>query len=333
MKVSVAICTYNGEKYIAQQIKSILEQTCRVNEIIISDDGSTDNTLSVAEEMLRGQSVDYVVLKNKPAKGVAANFLSALKHAAGDYIFTCDQDDVWFPDKVEKFMQAVSQQPADLYFSDGMLVDGECRPLGTNLWEANGIAYSALAERPLFHTVIKNPVVTGAAMLVSKELVARISRIPENWLHDEWLSVFAALSDRAVAVNTPTFCYRQHGRNVVGAKKKTLLDRIQIWLKGFENLHAFHLLRQKKCNDIMTIAEGSRYEALVRDAMLFWSELAALPEMGRWKGLCRITGFLRKGWYTRFYSSYRSYIRDVLFVLFAPRHGRKKTSNDGVSAK
>lgn len=323
MRISVALCTYNGETYIAQQIQSILDQTHPVDEIIISDDGSKDNTLSVAESLLKTASVDYKIQRNVPAKGVADNFLSAIKLTTGDYIFTCDQDDVWLPDKVACFVDWAQKNPGELYFSDGHLVDGNCTSLGVGLWQANGIAYDAICANALMHTVIKRPIVTGAAMMISRQLVNRVDQVPVGWLHDEWFAIIAALANGAVPIPEKTFYYRQHGRNVVGAKKKNLMDRTYIWLKGFEDLHILHQQRWKKCKDVAKAAESTAYASLAATAVSFWEDLVSLKHCGRIRGLGMITDYLRKGYYSAFFSSYRSYIRDALFVLFAPKCAKK----------
>ena len=319
MRISVALCTYNGEKYIAEQLQSILGQTHPVQEIIVSDDGSSDNTLAIAEEILAGAPVDYKIQRNIPAKGVANNFLSALRQTTGDYVFTCDQDDIWLPEKVSVFMEYARKTPAELYFSDGILVDGNAQPLGSDLWQANGIRYEDLCAQPLMHTVVKHAVVTGAAMMVTKNLIAAVENIPEKWLHDEWFAIVAAVQDRAVAIPEKTFLYRQHGKNVVGANKKSLADRYRIWRKGFDDLHQYHQLRYQKCCDVAHAAKNSQYEELTQEACRFWKTLAALPEHGRWYGLRAATNALRCGQYNRFYSSYRSYIRDAVFVLLAEK--------------
>jgi glycosyltransferase involved in cell wall biosynthesis len=312
MKFSVAMCTYNGEKYVEQQLMSILQQSLPVDEIIICDDSSKDHTVAIADRILKEHSIPYRIVVNTPALGVSNNFLKALKLTTGDYVFTCDQDDVWYEDKVQIFADAIAQSGKDLYFSDGILVDGECNPLGSTLWQALTIT-GELADCPcLFHRLLNHPMVTGAAMAVSRKLIDRVSAIPENWLHDEWFSIVAALKDSATPILRPTFFYRQHGHNVVGAKKRNLFQKIDFWLqliKKLKPLRQEHF--QKKCA-ILEIAAGTPYEQRAKDARDFWGALHQMADANFFTKLRTIFRMNRMGYYDMFYTGKRGLLRDIL---------------------
>jgi len=312
MRFSVALCTYNGAAYIQEQLNSILRQTVPVSEIIICDDNSRDGTAEIAERILGNAGISYQILINDPPLGVAENFLKAMKHTTGDYVFTCDQDDIWHENKVEIFRDAVQQSRKALYFSDGVLVDGDAKPLGSTLWEAYGVNSELTAGKPIMHILIRHPVVTGAAMVVSRQLIDQISYVPRGYLHDEWFAMAAAVQDSIMPVLQTTFDYRQHGTNVVGAKRLSLAERTQKWLSKIGKMREFRLERLKKITAVLKLAEHTPYEAHVREAVSFWEAMTELSEFGLFKGSLRIFEMYTAGKYRRFYTGFRGAVRDML---------------------
>ena len=315
MTFSVALCTCNGAAYIQEQLDSILRQTVPVSEIIICDDNSRDGTVGIAEKILARSGVEYRIFVNKPALGVANNFLKALKHTTGDYVFTCDQDDIWHEDKVKIFRDGVRQSGKALYFSDGVLVDGDVKPLGSTLWEAYGVDRDLASGEALLQILIRRPIVTGAAMLVSRQLIDQINEIPERWLHDEWFAMAAAAKDDIAPVYAKTFDYRQHGNNVVGAKKLNFLEKTKLWASQITSLHEFRLIHLEKTRAALCLAACTPHEAFVKEAVAFWEAMVELQELSCCKGILRIGRSYKAGAYARFYTGIRGAVRDVLSCM------------------
>lgn len=316
MKISVALCTYNGENFISDQLKSILRQTVSVNEIVICDDNSTDKTVSICENTLRTSGIDYKIIVNKASLGVAKNFLKALKLTTGDYVFTCDQDDVWHTDKVEIFLGEAKKTKKDLYFSNGILIDSEGKPLGNTLWEAYHICYNNIIRKPLIHTLVRNSLATGAAMMVSRNLIDSIDNIPENWLHDEWFAIAAALKNSALPINSTTFDYRQHGKNVVGAKKRTLVEKVKTWVSNYKNLDQIRSVHYSRSCDVFALAQNTEHVEITADSRKFWGILVNILQFGRIKGAFTVLKLFLNGKYARFYTGVRGFIRDIICILF-----------------
>lgn len=315
-KISVALCTYNGEKYIEEQLQSILNQTRVPDEIVICDDGSSDQTVSVARAVLEASGVSYRIEVNAASLGVADNFLKALKMTTGDWVFTCDQDDVWNSDKVEVFLNKARQGSASLFFSNGNLVDGKGYSLNCTLWDAYGIRYESLVSSPLFLQIIRSPVVTGAAMMVSRELIDSVDRIPKPFLHDEWLSILASVKNGAVPIDEATFSYRQHGKNVVGAKKRSLFERIRRWSDGFRSLRFRHHDRRMKAEAVFKVASGTEYATEGEDYLSFWKALDAFSSYSCLQGIKTSFRLYREGKYNRYYTGIRGWIGDVISLCF-----------------
>ena len=118
-KISVAICTYNGAKYVKQQLDSIINQTLRVNEIVVGDDGSSDDTIGIIEEIRNEYTeIEWNIIINKPGLGCCANFDDTIKRCTGDIIFLSDQDDIWDSKKVESIVKWFELNPQkDVVFS------------------------------------------------------------------------------------------------------------------------------------------------------------------------------------------------------------------------
>lgn len=312
MKISVALCTYNGEKYIEEQLRSILKQTVSVDEIVICDDGSTDNTVAVASSVLGKGNIPYRIEVNETSLGVAKNFLKALRLTSGDYVFTCDQDDIWHKGKVEAFINEARESKKELYFSDGELVFSDGAPMGSTIWQALCVQDELHNNPNMTDCLLKHPVVTGAAMMVSRGLIDRVDAIPDGWIHDEWLSVLAALEDGAQPICVPTFDYRQHGNNVIGVKKRGFFGRLGFWLSMLKKLKQYRKEQSVKKKDVLKVAKEGKYSEAVSASAEFWATLDGLADKGFLSRVKTVINLYKKGWYNEFYTGKRGFLRDLI---------------------
>lgn len=320
MKISVALCTYNGEKFISEQLQSIINQTVSVDEIIICDDNSTDKTASICEEILSKSGIDYKIVVNEASLGVANNFLKALKMTTGDYVFTCDQDDVWHKNKVEIFIKEAKKSNRLIYFSNGLLVDSNNHSLNKTLWDSINLNFSEIegCDSPL-KTILKRPIVTGAAMCVSKKLIDKVDSIPENWLHDEWFSIIASVEKSIIPIDEITFNYRQHGNNVVGATKKSFKEGLSSWFNGFNTISEFRKYKKNRAFDILNMAQNTEFEGIAQKYFDFWNTLYEFQNLCALKQIIKNTKYLLQGKYNKFYTGHRGYLRDVLAAVLAKK--------------
>ena len=320
MKISVALCTYNGEKFISEQLNSILNQTVSVDEIVICDDNSKDGTVSVCEDILSKSGIDYKIVVNQPPLGVTKNFMKALKLTTGDYIFTCDQDDVWRENKVEIFSREIEKSNRLLYFSNGMLVDADNCPLNKTLWEFLGINYDEIKNSDSqLETILHRPIVTGAAMCVSRKLIDKVDSVPEDWLHDEWFSIIASKEKSIMPINEETFNYRQHGNNVVGASKKNFKDGLKNWIGGFDSILEFRRYKQKRSVDILNYVKNTEFEAMAQEHFDYWNGLYELNSLSAIKQMARATKYFVSGKYSKYFIGARAYLRDMLAAILVKK--------------
>ncbi len=210
MKISVALAAYKGEKYIAEQIDSILSQLGENDELIISDDCPASETAAVIEKFSYCDSrIKYIEGKGK---GVVANFENALNACTGDIIFTADQDDVWLPGKVEAVVAEI-KNGAELVLHDASVTDGELNITSPSYFSTHGTSVS------LTGTLIKNTYV-GCCMAFTKELLHHSLPFPKELpMHDWWIALVAMKNKRKIAlINKPLILWRRHGDNVTGGK-------------------------------------------------------------------------------------------------------------------
>ena len=231
--VSVALCTYNGGVFIADQVRSILTQSVPVAELVVSDDASKDDTIAQVEALVAAATPRPTlrVLRNEEALGVTRNFAQALNACAHDVILLSDQDDRWLPGRVELALAALSSSDApDLVATDALLVDGDGHSLGATLAGRLGISRSErsrLAGSRPWAPLMRRNLITGATVGVRRSLLERATPFPPNWLHDEWLAMIAAATGSLVLSPTASIEYRQHSLNVVGVHKRTLSTRLE----------------------------------------------------------------------------------------------------------
>ncbi|MBO1737386.1 glycosyltransferase family 2 protein [Leifsonia sp. TF02-11] len=231
LSVSVALCTRNGERFIAAQVKSILAQEPRVAELVVSDDGSSDRTLAIVEETVRahGAGVRLRILRNAEPLGVTANFEQAIAACTGDLVALSDQDDVWHSGRLAAVVAPFEDERMLLVHSDAALVGADGEPLGGTLFEALAITAEVLAEEnsgDALGLLLRRNVVTGATTVLRASLAARARPFPDGWVHDEWLAVCAAILGSLHGLAAPTIDYRQHGANQIGVIRPTLRYKI-----------------------------------------------------------------------------------------------------------
>lgn len=222
MTYSVALCSYNGAQYLGEQIQSILNQSHAPDQIVFRDDASTDETCQVAMTGLASYRGELDFKARKENVGLVGNFGDALSACRSPIVFLSDQDDVWLPDRAGRMIESLRAQEGLFLFSSATLVGPGLEPKGSLLdavdVDAGYVEDLRRAGMDSFLGLLRQSRATGAASCVSLDLLQWALPIPvEGWFHDEWLAFCAALAGRLRCLRSPTFLYRQHGSNQVGA--------------------------------------------------------------------------------------------------------------------
>lgn len=224
------MCTYNGARFLQEQLESIENQIRLPDEVVICDDGSTDNTAKIVEAFASSAPFSVGFYSNPRNLGSTKNFEKAIGLCTGDIIALADQDDVWFAEKLQRMAEAFSSSDAvGAVFSDAQVVDDELRPLGYTLWEFGGLSESKVmqvARGKALELLLRQDVVTGATFAFLSRFRDRLLPIPEVWVHDGWIALLLACMTEIVPIGEPLMSYRLHAANQIGATRKSLLARL-----------------------------------------------------------------------------------------------------------
>lgn len=209
--VSVCLATYNGEKYIQEQLDSILSQTYPNIEIIIQDDASTDQTYTILQTY---KNSNIKLFKNKNNLGYQKNFESLLQKANGNFIALCDQDDIWQENKIELLLNNIGE--SSLIYSDSLLVDENNNSLEKKL--SQQLKNNFITSHSALEFVYDNSV-SAHAMLFKKELLQYITFFPQHIYFDQYIAATAASLHGINYYDMPLVRYRQHSTNTLAKKK------------------------------------------------------------------------------------------------------------------
>lgn len=246
MEVSIAMATYNGSKYILDQLLSFENQTRLPNEIVISDDCSTDETVSLIKEFIESSQLKIILIENDRNLGYTQNFNRALSYVSGDLVFLSDQDDVWFPDKIEKIVSFSKENiNKGLFCNDVELTDQNLKPTGYTKLEtlrSNGLG---IREHGM-----------GCACAIRKDLLNFCLPIPPNVIgHDNWFNLFSEILDQRLFFPEVLQYYRRHDSSTSSIKSNKIehiirinlnfKSRIKSFIVGYENVM---ILESKMCS-------------------------------------------------------------------------------------
>lgn len=196
--ITVCIASYNGELFIHKQLTSILKQLDENDEIIISDDSSTDSTLKIIQSF--NDKRIKIFLNNRP-KSLIFNFENALKQATGDIIFLSDQDDIWVEGKVKDYIEKL--ESADLVFSNVSIIDENDSVIKNEL-------LPAIPKFNLLNLIFSNHVI-GSTIAFRREILTKALPFPNRIpMHDQWLAVMTAYYGKIVYIDKPMLLYRRH---------------------------------------------------------------------------------------------------------------------------
>jgi rhamnosyltransferase len=225
VRVAIVMSTYAGEGYLEAQLASLQRQSFTEWTLLVRDDGSPDATVALLERYAMEDPRIRLVRDETTRLGAPASFgvlLQAAYDVGAEYVFTCDQDDVWLEDKLESLLALVHDAEGDggdrlpaLAYSDLRVVGEDLEPLGDSFMERQRISHPVADPLPV---LLAQNTVTGCAMVVNRPLLRTALPMPEVAMHDWWLAQVAAAVGVLAYLPRPTVLYRQHAANVVGAR-------------------------------------------------------------------------------------------------------------------
>ncbi|MFC5630939.1 MULTISPECIES: glycosyltransferase family 2 protein [Streptococcus] len=228
MKVNILMATYNGERFLAEQIESIQAQTFTEWNLFIRDDGSTDGTRQIIKQYADTDSrITFINSAETENVGVIKSFFMLVKHREADYYFFSDQDDIWLPEKIELTLaEAQNHVQTDplMVYTDLKVVNQQLEVINDSMIRSQ----SHHANTELLQELTENTVTGGTAMI--NHALAEYWTVTENLLmHDWYLALLATALGKLVYIDQPTELYRQHDNNVLGAR--TWSKRLYKWMR------------------------------------------------------------------------------------------------------
>lgn len=285
-EVTILLAAYNGERFIEEQIQSVLNSDYEDFELRIYDDGSTDHTIEIIKKFVKDYPNRITFFQNEKNLGVTKNFLSALRSVTSKYAMFCDQDDVWLKDKITKTLAYMKKVEMDkstkagcvptLIFTDALIVDEKLKLCNSSFHQSNHLNTKKLS---LAELLIENKVI-GCTSMMNQALIRMIANkpIPEKVrFHDWWVAIVAAAFGKIGYLNVGTINYRQHSSNVVGnqdftgyvkhrlSQIKELKDQLQLpQHQALEFLRLYHNELGEKKRIVFVFSKLSKYSIIKR---------------------------------------------------------------------
>jgi glycosyltransferase involved in cell wall biosynthesis len=318
MKISVALCTYNGSRFLQSQLESIASQDRKPDELVLCDDCSTDDTMAIVRRFSATCGFEVRAEANKQNIGSTRNFARAVSLCRGDIIALADQDDLWMPHKLSR-LEGVFAEDAELgfAFSDADRIDRDGRPLPYRLWES--ISFSRRMQKKVesgraTEILVRRNVVTGAAMAFRAEYRDMLLPIPKQWLHDGWFALLIATVAPCRAIAEPLIQYRQHDAQQIGAQKESLYRQLLRGMrqkrKHFESISENYAAAHQRLSKFrMRLRDESVLELLQEKADHFRAK-AHMRDPSTWR-LPIIVKELFNSRYARFSRGWRSMAQDL----------------------
>ncbi|MDP1615245.1 MAG: glycosyltransferase family 2 protein [Methylococcales bacterium] len=249
--VSVVIATYNGERFLQEQLESIISQTYTPIEIIAIDDCSTDNTFSILNRYA-AQHPHFILIRNEQNLGYQKNFEKGFALAKGDYIAPSDQDDIWLPNKIETLVNNIGQHA--IAYCNSAFINSASESMDKTM---NDIKILANFDNPIMY--VTGASAPGHAMLITRQLALDAMPYPTLVSHDYWLAFVATFNSSLKFIDEVLVLYRRHDTNVFGAinsKNKVRENAQQRVQKARERVQLLY----QKCPDYLTEQKQAFYQ-------------------------------------------------------------------------
>jgi glycosyltransferase involved in cell wall biosynthesis len=319
--LSIAMCTYNGERYLPEQLESIAVQTRLPDELIVCDDRSTDGSVEIIRSFAHHAPFPICLEINASNLGSTKNFEKAIELCRGDIIALADQDDIWYSNKLER-IEVIFADGASVgvVFSDAEIVDENRVALGYRLWRS--AAFSPARQRDLSNgrgtqVLLNHNVVTGATMAFRSKFKDLVLPIPENWVHDGWIALLISVFADLAVIHDPLVQYRRHAGQQIGPVSHSIPERIARAKRTGEDEY-FALAQQYGAARERLCAAGDdpRIQAVIPQIEMKIKHLQGRAKVAAGGVVClpRILEELLSLRYHRYSNGWKSAAKDLLFT-------------------
>lgn len=314
--VGVIIATYNGEKYVEEQLRSICKQTRKPDFVLVTDGGSNDLTVVKCAAITKEfPGIAWKIMTSDARLGVKENFLRGIKNITGDYIFFADQDDIWYPNKIERMLEKFhSDSRYSVVISDADIVDATARKTGITQWQSIGFTHRSISNNDvLVSEMFRRNICTGMCMAYRNGAFNYESIASDNMLHDEAIGWFGVLKGRLGVLDEQLAAYRQHGENAVGSKRRSpfkSLGNMKDKVKTSSNR------TRNKYVDLEKKYHATKYEGAFLEAIEFYETRCEIFDGNKGKVLKNMFSCVLRGRYRRFTSkTEKALLKDIICIL------------------
>jgi glycosyltransferase involved in cell wall biosynthesis len=317
LEISIALCTYNGEAFLSQQLKSIADQSLLPDEVVVIDDDSKDNCVRIVNEYSLNVPFRVRLERNLENMGFIRNYEKAINLCSGDVIFLADQDDYWAPEKIESYM-AVFNQFSDvaMVFGDADIVDANLKPIGKTLWEMHQLSskrQKAINSGRALETFLQKEMVTGSTLAFRSSYLRMIMPIPDSWVHDAWVSLVLSALSQIRCVPRPLIKYRVHASNALGINKSSAISKIRKTIKS-SPCEVYELVRRyelalDRLNALIDVSDAAKEKLCQKKMHLVHRASLAKNRITRAKQIARE---LCRGRYRLYSNGWRTAVVDLL---------------------
>ena len=312
------MCSYNGGRFLSDQLESIAAQNRLPDELVICDDSSTDESVEIIKSFARGAPFPVRLEINKKNLGSTKNFERTIGLCTGDIIALSDQDDVWGPEKLIRTETILCQRPSvGLVFTDADVVDERLDPLGIRLWDSQGFARSernSMSDGHGLEVLLNRNVVTGATMVFRASFKPIVLPIPGIWVHDGWIALLISVLAELAMIPEPLISYRKHLLQQIGPPPLTFTEQLEVARRTrsaeYRKQVRQYGLAVNRLREFDSEFDLSLVESQFRLKMLHLYARARMPER-RVQRLAPVFRELATLRYRRFSQGWRSAVKDL----------------------
>jgi glycosyltransferase involved in cell wall biosynthesis len=324
IRISIALCTYNGARFLPEQLESIAAQTRLPDELVVCDDGSADESTEIVRRFARNARFPVRLESNETNLGSVKNYEKAVGLCHGEIIGLADQDDIWKPQKLLRLSIALQENPrAGYVFSNGEIIDERGSLLGMNLWESvrfHGTLQNGFFETGQLASLLRRAAATGATMAFRANLKDILLPISPCLVHDHWISLLAScVGWYGVPVSERLIEYRQHEGQQIGVRRRSVVEKVR-WAREVgsaahsNTTQGFKDLRERL---LLAAAKGWAFPAghmvLIEEKIAHSSQRAAVHSARGTAKVSKIFTEMLTGRYARFSNSWVSAVEDLCF--------------------
>jgi glycosyltransferase involved in cell wall biosynthesis len=321
MKISIAMCTYNGARFLSEQLTSIMAQSRPPDEMIICDDGSTDETLPLLRQFAENAAFSVRIIENQIRLGSTANFSKAVDLSTKDIVVLSDQDDIWKCDKLEIIENTFSNDPKlACLFTNAELIDQSGTLLPETLWQKLKFSKKRKARfrnGGSFDLLSKGNFITGATMAFRSSWKPLLLPVPEGWVHDYWITLLLSAASKLDFIDQSLIQYRCHPQQQLGLRGsgKQGLHRLWVQFHTLQSADYVKAAQQKtELRDRLLVVGREEYATAIDECNIQIHHLMLRSRLPK-NHLKRIPIMLPEVFnrnYFRYSSGAKSIIRDLL---------------------